>query len=163
MIIASFSIIITRTANPRGRLASACLLALACTLLASHGAFGHDGAIKLANAPASPAVEATQASPKRALLAANTQAVMAPEARDYHLPTLFETIVVSGTRTPKTLEDSPVPIDIISAEDLHVVTTGTLANALEFIPGVVISRSIGKEGYNVMMQGFDSDRVLVLV
>ncbi|HEY7772509.1 MAG TPA: TonB-dependent receptor, partial [Marinagarivorans sp.] len=117
----------------------------------------------LANASASPAVEATQASPKRALLAANTQAVMAPEARDYHLPTLFETIVVSGTRTPKTLEDSPVPIDIISAEDLHLVTTGTLANALEFIPGVVISRSIGKEGYNVMMQGFDSDRVLVLV
>lgn len=74
----------------------------------------------------------------------------------------IEQVVVTGTRTPKSLEDSPVPIDVITAEDLQMVTTGTLANALEFIPGVVITRS-QKDGYNIMMQGFDGDRVLVLV
>lgn len=74
----------------------------------------------------------------------------------------IEQIVVTGTRTPKSLEDSPVPIDIITAADLQAVTTGTLANALQFIPGVVVTRT-AKGGYSVEMQGFDSKRVLVLI
>ncbi len=74
----------------------------------------------------------------------------------------MEQVVVTGTRTPKIIEDSPVNIDLINQHELQMVSTGTLADALEFIPGMVVKRS-PKDGYNIMMQGFDSNRVLVLI
>ncbi|NVK39002.1 MAG: TonB-dependent receptor [Gammaproteobacteria bacterium] len=74
----------------------------------------------------------------------------------------LETIVTTGTRTPKLLNDSPVALNVITSEQLSVVSSGTLAEALNFIPGVVITRS-NKDGYNVQMNGFDGDHVLVLV
>lgn len=74
----------------------------------------------------------------------------------------LDTVVTTGTRTPKLLNDSPVALDVITSEQLSVVSSGTLAEALNFIPGVVITRS-NKDGYNVQMQGFDGDHVLVLV
>jgi len=74
----------------------------------------------------------------------------------------METLVVSGTRTPKLLSDSPVSIEVIEAETIELLSQGTLANVLDFIPGVVITRS-AKDGYNIQMQGFDSKHVLILV
>lgn len=74
----------------------------------------------------------------------------------------LDSIVTTGTRTPKLLKDSPVPIDVISAEQLSVVSSGTLSEALNFIPGVIVTRST-KDGYNIQMQGFDGDHVLVLL
>ncbi|NTS77095.1 TonB-dependent receptor [Catenovulum sp. SM1970] len=73
-----------------------------------------------------------------------------------------EHIVVSGTRTPKLLSDSPVSVQVIDAKTIDVLTTGTLAQALNYIQGVVVTRSV-KDGYNIQMQGFDGDHVLVLV
>lgn len=74
----------------------------------------------------------------------------------------LETIVVSGTKTPKLLSDSPVSVDVVEGSTINLITKGTLADVLEFIPGVVITRSV-KDGYNVMMRGFDSKHVLILV
>ena len=74
----------------------------------------------------------------------------------------FEHIVVSGTRTPKLLANSPVLVDVLDGDTINMLTKGTLAQALEFIPGVVITRS-PKDGYNVQMQGFDSKHVLILI
>ncbi len=71
-------------------------------------------------------------------------------------------MVVTATRTPKLLEDSPVSVTVVSGDALRQVAQTTLARALDFIPGVVVKRST-KDGYNVFMQGFDGDRVLVLV
>jgi len=71
-------------------------------------------------------------------------------------------IVISGTRTAKLLSDSAVDITVINGDTLAQVSQGTVAQALNFIPGVVITRSV-KDGYNIQMQGFDSDHVLVLV
>ncbi len=73
-----------------------------------------------------------------------------------------ETIVVTGTRTAKFLNDSPVAVTVISGDALTKVSQGTLAQALNFIPGVVVTRSV-KDGYNIQMQGFDGDHVLVLI
>lgn len=73
-----------------------------------------------------------------------------------------EQVVVTGTRTEKSIDDSPVSIDVITARELNLVTTGTVAQALDFIPGVTVERS-QKDGYNIQMQGFDGARVLVLV
>ncbi|MCR6651389.1 MAG: TonB-dependent receptor [Cellvibrionaceae bacterium] len=73
-----------------------------------------------------------------------------------------QTVVVTGTRTPRLLPDSPVVIEVVSGDDVRQVAQTTLARALDVLPGVVVKRS-NKEGYNIYMQGFDGDRVLVLV
>lgn len=80
------------------------------------------------------------------------------QAMSYEL----DTMVTTGTRTPKLLKDSPVSIDVVTAEELAVISSGTVAEALNFIPGVVVTRST-KAGYNIQMQGFDGDHVLVLL
>jgi outer membrane receptor for ferrienterochelin and colicins len=74
----------------------------------------------------------------------------------------LEHIVISGTRTPKLLSNSPVSIQVIDQETIEILTQGTLANALNFIPGVVVTRNV-KGGYTIQMQGFDGDHVLVLI
>lgn len=73
-----------------------------------------------------------------------------------------EHIVVTGTKTPKLLSNSPVSVEVISGDTIALISQGTLAQTLEFIPGVVITRN-AKDGYNIQMQGFDSKHVLVLI
>jgi outer membrane receptor for ferrienterochelin and colicins len=73
-----------------------------------------------------------------------------------------EHIVVTGTRTAKLLSNSPVLVDVIDGETIAKISHGTLAQALNYIPGVVVKRSV-KDGYNIQMQGFDGDHVLVLI
>lgn len=74
----------------------------------------------------------------------------------------YEHIVVTGTRTAKLLSDSPVLVDVIDGEIIAKISQGTLAQALNYIPGVVVKRSV-KDGYNIQMQGFDGDHVLILI
>ncbi len=73
-----------------------------------------------------------------------------------------ERVVVTGTRTPKLLEESPVSIDVVTAEEIETLSVGTLDEVLDYLPGVYLSESV-KEGSNIMIRGFDGDRVLVLV
>ena len=73
-----------------------------------------------------------------------------------------EAIVITGTRTPKLLSDSPISVEVISQEEVELITQGTLAQALNYIPGVVVVRN-AKDGYNIQMQGFDGDNVLILL
>jgi outer membrane receptor for ferrienterochelin and colicins len=89
------------------------------------------------------------------LVLANT--AIASSETDYQ-----EHIVVTGTRTVKLLSDSPVLVDVISGETIAKISQGTLAQALNYIPGVVVKRSV-KDGYNIQMQGFNGDHVLVLI
>ena len=79
--------------------------------------------------------------------------------QDYTHP---EHIVVSGTRTPKLLSNSPVSVEVIDKHQLQILTQTTLANALNYIPGVIVTRNV-KGGYNIQMQGFDGDHGLVLI
>ena len=74
----------------------------------------------------------------------------------------LERIVVTGTRTAKLLSNSPVLVEVVDGETIAKISQGTLAQALNYIPGVVVKRSV-KDGYNIQMQGFDGDHVLVLV
>ncbi|WP_158971995.1 TonB-dependent siderophore receptor [Paraglaciecola sp. L3A3] len=73
-----------------------------------------------------------------------------------------ETIVVTGTRTPKLLSNSPISVDVIDGAVVGLLSQGTVAQALNFVPGVVVVRN-EKDGYSVQMQGFDGDNVLVLL
>ena len=88
-----------------------------------------------------------------------TSSAQAPKSQSYND---LEHIVISGTRTPKLLSNSPVSIQVIDQETIEILTQGTLANALNFIPGLVVTRNV-KGGYNIQMQGFDGDHVLVLI
>ena len=81
----------------------------------------------------------------------NTIAQIAPDRSQ------TEHIVVTGTRTAKLLSDSPVLVDVINGETIAKISHGTLAQALNYIPGVVVKRSV-KDGYNIQMQGFRSPK-----
>ncbi|GAC22134.1 iron complex outermembrane recepter protein [Paraglaciecola arctica BSs20135] len=74
----------------------------------------------------------------------------------------MEQIVVTGTRSTISQSQSPVSIDVISAVQLQKLSHGTLAGALNYIPGVVAKRN-AKDGYTVQMQGFDENHVLILL
>ncbi len=73
-----------------------------------------------------------------------------------------EHIVVTGTRTAKLLSNSPVAVEVITADEILRVSQGTVAQALNYVPGLVVTRS-PKDGYNIQMQGFGGNQVLVLV
>ncbi|MEI6895168.1 MAG: TonB-dependent receptor [Colwellia sp.] len=73
-----------------------------------------------------------------------------------------EVIVVTGTRTPKLLSNSPVSVTVISQKEVELLTSGTIAQTLNYLPGVVVVRN-QKDGYNIQMQGFSGDNVLVLL
>lgn len=77
-------------------------------------------------------------------------------------PNTEEHIVVTGTRTAKLLSNSPVLVEVVDGELIAKISHGTLAQALNYIPGVVVKRSV-KDGYNIQMQGFDGDHILVLI
>lgn len=74
----------------------------------------------------------------------------------------LERVVITGTRTPKLLASSPVKVDVVDKEDIARLSKGTLRQVLEVMPGVVVRRS-QKDGYNVQLNGFNGDHVLVLI
>lgn len=74
-----------------------------------------------------------------------------------------EEMVVTGTRTDLQLKDSPVRIEVVSQKDLKRLHAYTIKDALDNVPGVTLRRIHGRSGYEVYMQGYDADRVLVLV
>ncbi len=77
-------------------------------------------------------------------------------------PESLERVVVTGTRTPKMLHNSPVKVDVVERAEIERLSKGTLRQVLEVMPGVVVRRN-QKDGYNVQMHGFNGDHVLVLL
>ncbi|MBC7833983.1 MAG: TonB-dependent receptor plug domain-containing protein [Phycisphaerales bacterium] len=80
---------------------------------------------------------------------------------------LFESmpLVISGSRTETPINQSSVPVSILSADDIHYRALTNLAEQLTFVPGVQISR-ISKNRYAVGIRGLHhefSDRTLVLL
>jgi len=71
--------------------------------------------------------------------------------------------VISSTRTEKQQEDAPVRVEVVSEETIERIHARDLKEALEDIPGLVLKPIHGKSGYGVWLQGFDSNRVLVLI
>ncbi|WP_022940410.1 TonB-dependent receptor plug domain-containing protein [Psychromonas hadalis] len=74
-----------------------------------------------------------------------------------------ETLVITGTKTERRLVDSPVRIEVVTAQELKNSHARDLAEALQNVPGVVLKPIHGKSGQEVWLQGFDADRVLVLI
>ena len=72
-----------------------------------------------------------------------------------------EEIVVTATRSPGRLEDSPVATEVLTRDELVASGADTLAEVLEHQPGLQLTRSF--RGATVRMNGLDTDYVLILV
>jgi|GEM_PF-183501 len=84
-----------------------------------------------------------------------------PNTRAAH--TTFDPIVVTATRSNRVLSDAPVPVQVLSQADLKENHAHTLKQALALLPNVYLREIHGKTGYEVLMQGFSGDQVLVLI
>ncbi|WP_167856126.1 TonB-dependent receptor plug domain-containing protein [Natronospirillum operosum] len=90
------------------------------------------------------------------LLAAMTVTAAAEE-------TALDTLVITGTRTEKSISDSPVQVTVLQREELEARQVNTVAEALRHIPGVQLGSIHGDEGEQVIMQGMQGDQVAVLI
>jgi outer membrane receptor for ferrienterochelin and colicins len=75
----------------------------------------------------------------------------------------LQEVVVTGTRTEKPLSEAPVRTEVVTREEIERTHARDLSQALEDVPGLLIRETHGKQGQEVWMQGFDSDRVLILI
>ncbi|WP_245555316.1 TonB-dependent receptor plug domain-containing protein [Hahella ganghwensis] len=78
-------------------------------------------------------------------------------------PQAMNPVVVTGTRSEKLLSDSPVKTEVVSRQDIQSNHARDVKEALEDVPGLLLKRIHRKSGYEVWMQGLDSNRVKVLI
>jgi len=75
----------------------------------------------------------------------------------------LDELVVTGTRTERTLMDTPVRTEVVTARELEKTHARSLKEALENVPGLQLREIHGKPGYEVWLQGIAADRVLLLI
>ena len=106
--------------------------------------------------------------------AAQTSSSVAAPAADSAVASEADTIVVTGSRLTRHLDDSPNPVIAINAADLQKVGTTNLTDYLKSLPALVGSRDsyqssgdragIGASGLNLLnLRNLGIDRTLVLV
>lgn len=72
-------------------------------------------------------------------------------------------VVVTGTRSDRSLLDTPVRTEVVSAQEIERTHARSLTEALENVPGLQLREIRGKSGYELSLQGLSSDQVLVLI
>ncbi|VAX27889.1 hypothetical protein MNBD_NITROSPIRAE01-1459 [hydrothermal vent metagenome] len=75
----------------------------------------------------------------------------------------LDEMVITGTRTEKKLLETPVRTEVVTREEIEQSHARDLKEALEDVPGLILRRTHGKQGESVGMQGFDADRILILL
>lgn len=83
-------------------------------------------------------------------------------SRDNGVPRLGD-IVVTGTRTEKRRDETPVRTEVVGRQEIRDTAASTLKEALANVPGLQLHEIHGKSGYHLSMQGLGSDQVLVLI
>lgn len=75
----------------------------------------------------------------------------------------METVVVTGTRTPKLLKDVPIVTRVITADEIKKVDATHIGDLLQAeLPGIEFSYSMDQQ-VSLNMQGFGGNAVLFLV
>ncbi|MCD8529887.1 MAG: TonB-dependent receptor [Saccharospirillaceae bacterium] len=72
-------------------------------------------------------------------------------------------VVVSASRSERLLADTPVRTQILDQATIQRLHSRDLRDALRILPGVQLREIHGKSGEEVYLQGFNGDRVLILV
>ncbi|HBR97953.1 MAG TPA: hypothetical protein DD979_11330 [Gammaproteobacteria bacterium] len=80
-----------------------------------------------------------------------------------HVTDMEAVNVVGRPKTVQRLDDIPVKTEILTAHELRKVHATDLADALRYVPGLQLKKIHGKTGVGIWMQGYDADRVLVLI
>ncbi|WP_100639126.1 TonB-dependent receptor plug domain-containing protein [Marinobacter salexigens] len=93
------------------------------------------------------------------LSAVEPAAAGATQQLSYYL----DEIVVTGTRSNRTLSDTPVRTELVTERELEKTHARNVAEAIENVAGVQLRNIHGKSGKEVWLQGVGADRVLVLV
>lgn len=75
----------------------------------------------------------------------------------------LDELVVTGTRSERTVLDTPVRTEVVGADEIRETHARNLKEALANVPGLQLREIHGKPGYEVWLQGIDANRVLVLV
>ncbi|CAG9182161.1 TonB-dependent receptor plug domain-containing protein [Cupriavidus pampae] len=76
---------------------------------------------------------------------------------------LLPSIVVTGTRSEKDIDETPVKTEVVTRQEIERTHARTLKDALENVPGLQLREIHGKSGYEVSLQGMTSDQVLILI
>lgn len=76
---------------------------------------------------------------------------------------LLDDLVVTGTKTPKTLKEGPVKTEVVSEAEIKSNRYRDASEAIQDIPGVTLTEPTGKQGQTAIIQGLGSEHVLVLV
>jgi len=79
------------------------------------------------------------------------------------LPFNLSDMVVTAGRIERTLADTPVRTQLLDKATIEKLHTRDLRDALRVIPGIQLREVHGKTGEQVYLQGFDGNRVLILV
>ncbi|MEO0869797.1 MAG: TonB-dependent receptor, partial [Cyanobacteria bacterium J06642_11] len=72
-------------------------------------------------------------------------------------------ITVTGTRTPRTIQISPVTVDVIDADDIDRLLIRDISDLIRYEPGVSVNNNLqfGLQGFNI--RGIEGNRVLIQV
>ena len=73
----------------------------------------------------------------------------------------LEPVVVTATRTPQRLKDTPVITNLITRAEIEATGAENIGEVLEHTAGIIIHRDAHGDG--VQLQGLDSEYVLILV
>ena len=76
---------------------------------------------------------------------------------------LDDIVVTTGTRTTKLLAETPIRTEVVTAKEIEKIHAKDVAEAIAYIPGLMIKETHGKQGKGLWMQGFDANRVLILI
>lgn len=87
----------------------------------------------------------------------------AQEAKKENKVIHLEKTVVTATRTAKNIFEVPIRTEVVTATDIQKSQAKNIADALKYIPGLFISESHGKRGQIASIQGFDANRILILI
>jgi len=90
-------------------------------------------------------------------------AVQAEEATAAGRAFNLDALVVTASRTARPLADTPVRTQILDQAVIQRLHSRDLRDALRLMPGVQLREIHGKTGDEVYLQGFNGDRVLILV
>jgi len=113
--------------------------------------------------PAVPSTFRRQFRPQQRIAWVCTSLLMAAPAAKADPGTDTQTIVITGTRTEKTLADTPLRTEVVTREEIDRTQARTLKDALQNVPGLQLREVHGKSGFEVSLQGMSSDQVLVLI
>lgn len=75
----------------------------------------------------------------------------------------LESIVITATRNERSLQQVPMPVQIVNAAQLKIMGSIRLQDALSEQTGLIIVPQINAQGNGLQLQGFNPDYTLILI